>query len=195
MGQARRPPPSNSDSVQRQIRSALSFLENLEAKLRRTKVVIEQSQLTEVDVLRAELRTYSHHLDQRCGPAVGEPCKELSDQLNAFLSNFTVTKLKSPGEETHLLLVDANSLLGSVRATHELVQSQKDRLVRRLVAGVVAVAGLLPAAIVGPELVTLMVAGVVGYLGISGTAWDMATSVFRGKKRRGEDQPDDVMTA
>jgi hypothetical protein len=194
MGQTRRPPPSNSDSVQQQIRSALSFLENLEAKLRKARVVIEQSQLTEVDVLRAELRTYSHHLDKRCGPAVGEPCKELSDQLNAFLSNFAVTKLKSPGEENHLL-VDANSLIGSVRATHELVQSQKDRLVRRLVAGVVAVAGLLPAAIVGPELVTLMVAGVVGYLGISGTAWDMATSVFRGKKKRGEDQPDDVMTA
>jgi hypothetical protein len=67
-----------------------------------------------------------------------EACTELVHDLKAFLSNFTVTNVKTHDKETNPLVTQVNLLIASARATHE----QKPRFTRRLASGVVAVASL-----------------------------------------------------
>ena len=176
------------------LRRALSFLDHLEAKLEKAKTVLEEQKYRDIDRVRGELRTYASYVKSRCGACLGEQCDILVQDIDSLLPNFTCEEIRSDSERRTQLLVQINSLLGATKASHELVQSLRDRPLRRVISGAVAAAGLIPVVLGAPELLSFIAITALGYFGLSGIGADFLMR-FRGAKRNhgGEDFDKDII--
>jgi hypothetical protein len=168
------------------------FLRKLGVKVESTSTVVRNKDLDRIDVTCAELKVYASHVEGRLNLPDGilEPQgSQIRAALDQLIQKLTRTGVESASTR-EAILQEANVLLGTINASRDLITSQEEGPIRKMLSVGTALLGFVPLAILGPDILAVILAGALGYVGLNGTVANFILALFRKNKHAKSSAPD-----